>query len=247
MTTQQMLAGFRRAITEYKMIRDGDKIAVGLSGGKDSVTLLKLLAAYRTFSPERFELTAVTVDLGFENADFSPLRAFCEELNVPFIAEKTEIGEVVFGVRKESNPCALCAKMRKGALIASAKSAGCNKVALGHHADDFIETMLLSFFYEGRLSTMPPKALLDRSAVVQIRPMMFLEERNIAAYAHNLHLPVCKSCCPADKATKREYVKKVIDGIKKEIPFVRERMYSALMHPERYNLFDKFQKEIDLF
>ncbi|PWM75778.1 MAG: tRNA 2-thiocytidine(32) synthetase TtcA [Bacillota bacterium] len=245
MTTQQMLAGFRRAITEYKMIKEGDKIAVGLSGGKDSVTLLKLLSAYQTFSPEKFSLAAVTVDLGFANADFTALAAFCEQLGVPYTVVKTDIGEVVFGVRKESNPCALCAKMRKGALNAAAKENGCNKVALGHHADDFIETMLLSFFYEGRLSTMQPKALLDRTGVVQIRPMMFLEERDIKSYAKTL--PVCKSCCPADKATKREYVKSVIDGIKKEIPFVRERMFSALTHPERYNLFDKFQKEIDLF
>lgn len=245
MTTQQMLSGFRRAVTEYKMIRDGDRIAVGLSGGKDSVTLLDLLAAYRKFSPERFTLVAVTVDLGFKNADFTKLEAFCASVGVPYQVVKTEIGEVVFGVRKESNPCALCAKMRKGALISAAKDAGCNKVALGHHADDFIETMLLSLFYEGRLSTMPPKALLDRTGIVQIRPMMYLEEKNIAAYAVNL--PVCKSCCPADKVTKREYVKEVIDGVKKEIPFVRDRMYSALMHPERYHLFDKFQKEIDLF
>ncbi len=245
MTTQQMLSGFRRAVTEYKMIRDGDRIAVGLSGGKDSVTLLDLLAAYRKFSPERFTLVAVTVDLGFKNADFTKLEAFCASVGVPYQVVKTEIGEVVFGVRKESNPCALCAKMRKGALFSAAKDAGCNKVALGHHADDFIETMLLSLFYEGRLSTMPPKALLDRTGIVQIRPMMYLEEKNIAAYAVNL--PVCKSCCPADKVTKREYVKEVIDGVKKEIPFVRDRMYSALMHPERYHLFDKFQKEIDLF
>ncbi len=245
MTTQQMLSGFRRAITEYKMIRSGDRIAVGLSGGKDSVTLLALLSAYRKFSPESFSLTAITVDLGFENADFSPLAAFCETIGVPYVTEKTEIGEVVFGVRKEKNPCALCAKMRKGALVSAAAAQGCNKVALGHHADDFIETMLLSLFYEGRLSSMPPKTLLDRSGVVQIRPMMYLEEKNIAAYARDL--PVCKSCCPADKITRREYVKKVIDGVKKEIPFVRERMYAALMHPERYNLFDKFQKEIDLY
>lgn len=245
MTTQQMLAGFRRAITEYKMIRDGDKIAVGLSGGKDSLTLLKLLAAYRKFSPERFEMIAVTVDLGFSEADFSPLACFAEELGVPYVLEKTDIGEIVFDIRKESNPCALCAKMRKGALNAAAVKNGCNKVALGHHSDDFLETMLLSFFYEGRLSTMPPKALLDRMGVVQIRPMMFLEEKNIAAYARDL--PVCKNPCPADKETRREYVKNLVAEIKKEIPFARDRMVAALMHPERYHLFDKFQSEIDLY
>ena len=245
MTTQQMLAGFRRGINEYKLIRDGDRIAVGLSGGKDSVTLLKLLAEYRKFSPEKFDLAAVTVDLGFGNNDFSALEKFCGGLDVPFILESTQIGEVVFDVRKEPNPCALCAKMRKGALMTAAARHGCNKVALGHHADDFIETMLLSLFYEGRLSTMSPKVLLDRTGVVQIRPMLYLEEKNIAAYAKNL--PVTKSRCPADKKTKREYVKKVIDDIKRDIPFVRDRMYSAHMHPERYNLFDKFREETDLF
>lgn len=247
MTTQKMLAGFRRAVTEYKMIHDGDKIAVGLSGGKDSVTLLKLLAEYRRFSPERFELIAITIDLGFDgkNGDFTPLEEFCRELDVKYVIERTEIGEVVFGVRKEENPCSLCAKMRKGALFTAAMANGCNKVALGHHADDFIETMLLSLFYEGRLSTMPPKALLDRTGIVQIRPLMYLEERNIASYAQKL--PVCKSCCPANKKTKRELVKYIINDIKKEIPFVRERMYVALMHPERYNLFDKFQGDIDKY
>ena len=173
------------------------------------------------------------------------MKKFCDELGVPFILEKTQIGEVVFDVRKEPNPCALCAKMRKGALMSAAVKNGCNKVALGHHADDFIETMLLSLFYEGRLSTMSPKSLLDRTGIVQIRPMLFLEEKNIAAYAKDL--PVTKSCCPANKKTKREAVKGYIDAIKKDIPFVRDRMYSALMHPERYNLFDKFQKDIDRF
>ena len=247
MTTQKMLSGFRRAIEEYNMIREGDKIAVGLSGGKDSVTLLKLLAELKRFYSVKFELIAITIDLNFKDnpTDFTPLIKLCEELNVPYVIEKTEIGEIVFDVRKEDNPCSLCAKMRKGALNTVAIKNGCNKVALGHHADDFIETMLLSLFYEGRLSTMSPKVLLDRTGVVQIRPMMYLEERNIASYATKL--PITKSCCPANKLTKREYVKKVIDDIKKEIPFVRDRMYVALMHPERYNLFDKFQKEKDLF
>lgn len=247
MTTQKMLAGFRRAINDYKMIKDGDKIAVGLSGGKDSVTLLKLLAAYSRFSPERFTLAAITVDLGFGGAegDFSPLAAFCDELGVEYIIERTDIGQIIFDVRKEENPCSLCAKMRKGALFNAALKNGCNKVALGHHADDFIETMLLSLFYEGRLSTMPPKSLMDRTGLVQIRPMLYLEERDIISYAKSL--PVCKSRCPADKNTKRELIKGIIDEIKKDIPFVRERMYVALMHPERYNLFDKFVKDKDKF
>lgn len=247
MTTQKMLAQFRRAISDYKMIKDGDKIAVGLSGGKDSVTLLKLLAAYKRFSPEKFDILAVTIDLGFNGkpGDFSVLEEFCKELEVDYVIERTQIGEIVFDVRKEENPCSLCAKMRKGALNTVALREGCNKLALGHHADDFIETMLLSMFYEGRLSTMPPKMLLDRTGLVQIRPLLYTEERNIISYASKL--PVCKSCCPANKLTKREYVKKVIEYIKKDVPFVRDRMYVALMNPERYNLFDKFKEDIDKY
>lgn len=246
MTTQQMLSGLRRGINDFSMIRAGDKIAVGLSGGKDSVTLLTLLAAYRRFSPEPFDLVAITVDLNFKDkTDFSPLVSFCAEQNVPYFIEKTEIGEIVFDVRKEENPCSLCAKMRKGALNAAALREGCNKIALGHHADDFIETMFLSLFYEGRLSTCAPKVYLDRSNLTFIRPMVYLEERDIISYAKNL--PVCKSCCPANHKTKREYVKEVINGIKKEIPFVRERMHTALFHPERYHLFDRFLAEKDAF
>lgn len=247
MTTQQMLSGLRRGITDFSMIRSGDKIAVGLSGGKDSVTLLKLLAAYRRFSPEPFDLIAITVDLKFKDNpnDFSPLVAFCKELDVPYFIEETDIGEVVFDVRKEENPCSLCAKMRKGALNAVALREGCNKIALGHHADDFIETMLLSLFYEGRLSTCAPKVYLDRTKLTFIRPMVYLEERDIISYAKDL--PVCKSCCPANKKTKREYVKDVINNIKKDVPFVRDRMYTALFHPERYHLFDRFFDEKDAF
>ena len=247
MTTQEMLSGFRRAITDYKLVKDGDKIAVGLSGGKDSLTLVKLFAAYKKFSPEKFDVIAITVDLCFDKkeGDFSGLKKFCEDEGVPFIVEKTDIAEIVFDVRKEKNPCSLCAKMRKGALIDRAKKEGCNKIALGHHADDFIETAFLSMFYEGRLSTMSPKSLLDRSGIVQIRPMLYLEEKNVAAYAKDL--PVYKSKCPANKHTKREDIKKILGEIKKEIPFVRDRLYSAFMHPERYNLFDKFQSEIDNF
>ena len=247
MTTQKMLSGFRRAIEEFNMIKEGDKIAIGLSGGKDSVTLLKLFAELKRFYPIKFDLLAITIDLDFKTipTDFTPLKNLCEELGVPYIIEKTEIGEIVFDIRKEDNPCSLCAKMRKGALNTVAIKNGCNKIALGHHADDFIETMLLSLFYEGRLSTMSPKVYLDRTGIVQIRPMLYLEERNIASYATKL--PVAKSACPVDKRTKRELVKKIIDDIKVDIPFVRDRMYVALTHPERYNLFDKFQQEKDLF
>lgn len=235
----------RKGITEYKMIKSGDKIAVGVSGGKDSVALLKILAEYRRFAPEKFDLLAVSVDLDFTGAktDFAALAAFCEELNVPFIVEKTDIGKIVFDVRKEKNPCALCSKMRKGALYDVAVKNGCNKVALGHHADDMTDTFFLSLFYEGRLSTFAPKSYLDRTGLTLIRPFIFMREADIISYAKTL--PVVKSPCPANKTTRREYVKNAVREIAKEIPNVREMVFTAITHPERYNLFDKFEKETD--
>lgn len=245
MTTQKMLSVMRKGITKYNLIKDGDKIAVGVSGGKDSVTLLKLLAEYRRFSPERFDLLAITVDLSFSerNADFSPIKALCDQLNVEYLIEKTEIGKIVFDIRKETNPCALCSKMRKGALNNLAKEKGCNKIALGHHADDMIDTFLLSLFYEGRLSTFAPKSYLDKIDLTLIRPMIMIKECDVKAYSKTL--PLVDSCCPANKFTKREYVKDAIKGVAKDIPNVREMMFTALTHPERYNLFDRFESEID--
>jgi len=245
MTIQKMLSVMRKGITKYNMIKDGDKIAVGVSGGKDSVTLLKLLAEYRRFSPERFDLLAITVDLSFSerNADFTPIKELCKQLDVEYVIEKTEIGKIVFDVRKETNPCALCSKMRKGALNNLAKEKGCNKIALGHHADDMLDTFLLSLFYEGRLSTFAPKSYLDKIGLTLIRPMIMINEGDVKAYSKNL--PIVDSCCPVNKFTKREYVKTAINEISKEIPNIREMMFTALIHPERYNLFDRFESEID--
>ncbi len=245
MTTQKMLSYLRKGISKYNLIKDGDKIAVGVSGGKDSVVLLKLLAEYKRFSPEKFDLIAITVDLNFSDAnpDFTPIKNLCKELGVEYFIEKTDIGKVVFDVRKESNPCALCSKMRKGALHNLAKAKGCNKVALGHHADDMVDTMLLSFFYEGRLSTFAPKSYLDKIDLTLIRPLIMTKEVEVVAYSKTL--PIVKSCCPANKKTKREYVKDIVADISKDIPNVRDMMFTALIHPERYNLFDKFESEID--
>ena len=238
-----MLSYLRKGITEYQLIDDGDKIAVGISGGKDSVTLLKLLAEYRRFSPERFDLVAVTIDLNFKNnpTDYTPLKDLCNQLGVEYVIEKTDIGEIVFDVRKESNPCALCSKMRKGALNDVAKRYGCNKVALGHHADDLIDTFFLSLFYEGRLSTFAPKSYLDKVGLTLIRPMIMIKECNVISYSKTL--PVVKSCCPANKLTKREYVKDVLKEISKDVANVRDMAYVAITKPERYNLFDKYLKK----
>lgn len=247
MTMQKMLSAMRKGITKYKMIKDGDKIAVGISGGKDSLVLLKLLAEYRRFSPEKFSLIGITVDLSFDGQshDFSQIANLCKELEVEYHVVKTEIGQVVFNVRKETNPCALCSKMRKGALYNFAKEQGCNKVAFGHHSNDLTDTLLLSLLYEGRLSTFAPKSYLDRTDLTLIRPMVFLEEIDIKAFSKDL--PVTKSCCPANNKTKREYVKDLVKTISKDIPNVREMLFSALIHPERYNLFDKFEADIDKF
>lgn len=245
MTTQKMLSYLRKGITEYKMISDGDKIAVGVSGGKDSLTLLKLLAAYRKFSPERFDLIAITVDLGFNGVpgDFGKIKTLCDELEVKYVVERTEIGQIVFDERKEKSPCSLCSKMRKGALYEAAIREGCNKVALGHHGDDLIETFMLSLFYEGRLSTFAPKSYLDRTGLTMIRPMIFIKECDVSSYAADL--PVYKSCCPANDTTKREFVTNLIKSVAKDVPDIRKMIFTALIHPERYNLFDKFLKQID--
>ncbi len=247
MSTQRLLSVMRKGVEKYKMIKDGDKIAVGISGGKDSVTLLKLLAKFRDFAPYRFELLAITVDLNFpeNSADFTPIKQLCEQLGVDYIVEKTDIGEIVFGVRKETNPCSLCSKMRKGALYDIAVKNGCNKVAIGHHADDLIDTFMLSLMYEGRLSTFAPKSYLSRSNLTLIRPMIMLEENIITSYSKDL--PIVKSCCPANKFTKREYAKTVISNIGVEVKNIREMIFTALTHPERYNLFDRFEREIDEF
>ncbi|MBR2614873.1 MAG: tRNA 2-thiocytidine(32) synthetase TtcA [Clostridia bacterium] len=245
MTTQKMLSPFRKALTDFKMIKDGDKIAVGISGGKDSLTLLKLLSAYKRFAPEKFDLVAITVDLNFKDApsDFTPIKEFCEKLGVPYFVEKTEIGEIIFDVRKETNPCSLCSKMRKGALNSVAVREGCNKVALGHHRDDVIETFFLSLFFEGRLSTFAPKSYLSKMNLGLIRPMIYIEEKNIKAYSKDF--PVVKNRCPADTNTKREEIKKYVDKIQEDIPFARDRIFSAIKSPDRYHLFDKFFREVD--
>lgn len=238
MTVQQLLSPFRRAIDEYEMISDGDKIAIGLSGGKDSLLLVYLFSALKRFYPKKFDVMAITIDMGFKDADQSKiegLKTECEKAGIPFHLERTQIGEILFDVRKESNPCSLCSKMRRGALNAVALQYGCNKLALGHHADDLIETFLLSLFYEGRLSTFQPVTPLSRTGITVIRPLIYTDEKNISAFMRDK--PILKNPCPADKHTKRQYIKELINAIQTEVPFVKERMLGAITHPERNNLF----------
>lgn len=247
MNTKKLLSVMRKGVEKYKMIKDGDKIAVGVSGGKDSLTLLKLLSEYRRFSPERFDVIGISVDLRFDgnDTDFSAIENFCKNENVEFFVERTDIGKIVFDERKEKSPCALCSRMRKGALYDSAIKYGCNKVALGHHANDLVDTFLLSLFYEGRLSTFAPKSYLSRTGLTLIRPMIMIEESDVTPVAKEL--PVVKSKCPADKDTKRAFVKTAVKELGKTVPNVRDMLYVALTHPERYNLFDRYEREIDEF
>ena len=244
MTAQQLLSPLRRAVDTYGMIRSGDKIAVGVSGGKDSVTLLTLLAALKRFYPAPFELSAIFIDMGldYSDAERSALENYCAALSVPLITEKTDIGAILFDVRKEQNPCSLCSKLRRGALNTVAAREGCNKLALGHHADDLVETFFLSMFFEGRLSTFEPITYLDRSKMTVIRPMIFIEEKDVSAFAKDL--PIVHNPCPADKHTKRQTVKEMIADVKKQIPFAKDRILSALYSPERNHLFDDTIKKL---
>lgn len=239
---QKILSTMRRAVTDYKMITDGDKIAVGVSGGKDSLALLAALKAYQRFSPERFELIAITVDMGFKEtleSETAALKSYIEDAGIPYHVVKTDIAPVIFEARKESNPCSLCSKMRRGALNNRAVELGFNKLALGHHADDVLQTMLLSLLYEGRFSTFQPVSFMDRSGITLIRPFIYTDERDIKSAVKKLELPVVHNPCPVNKHTQREYVANLIRSITADVPFAKERMLGAIYHPERNNLWKK--------
>lgn len=230
MKLQQVLSYVRRAVDDYHMIEDGDKIAVGISGGKDSLTLLYALSRLRLFYPKSFEIYAVTVDLGFHNVDFEEIKTLCETLDVEYKVIKTEISQIVFDIRKESNPCSLCAKMRKGALNDTIKELGCNKIAYAHHKDDVIETMLMSLIYEGRLHTFSPVTYLDRTEITVIRPLIYLNEVDVIGFVNKYKIPVMKSPCPVDGHTKREYIKTLLRQINLENPGVKDRMFTAIQN-----------------
>lgn len=230
MKYQQLLSLTRKAVDEYEMIEEGDKIAVGVSGGKDSLTLLYALSGLRRFYPKHFEIVAVTVDLGFGNLELEPIQKLCGQLDIPYEIITTEIAEIVFSRRRESNPCSLCAKMRKGALNDVVKRLGCNKVAYAHHKDDVVETMLLSLIYEGRFHSFSPRTYLDRMDLTVIRPLMFVDEADIIGFQNKYQLPVAKSPCPADGHTKREYIKQLLRKLNQENPGVKSRMFTAILN-----------------
>lgn len=228
MKIQRLLSLTRQAIDDYGLIQPGDKIAVGISGGKDSLTLLYALQGLQKFYPNKFDLCAITVDLGFGNFDLSPVKSLCEELSVEYTVVPTEIGKILFDTRKESNPCALCAKMRKGALNEAAIRLGCNKIAYAHHRDDLIETMLLSLIYEGRFYSFSPETFLDRTGLTVIRPMIYVNEADVIGFKNRFQLPVCKNPCPVDGKTKREYVKQLTKQLNLDAPGVKERFFHAI-------------------
>ena len=229
MRLQQVLSYVRRAADDYHMIQEGDRIAVGISGGKDSLTLLYALHGLQRFYPQHFELHAVTVDLGFQNLDLSRIESICrDELQIPYTIVKTDIADVIFEQRKEANPCSLCAKMRKGALNDAIKKEGCNKVAYAHHKDDVVETMLMSRIFEGRFHTFSPVTYLDRTGITVIRPLLYMNEADVIGFVNKNQVPVVKSPCPADGHTKREYVKQLLRQLNLENPGVKERMFTAI-------------------
>jgi tRNA(Ile)-lysidine synthase TilS/MesJ len=233
---KQILGGMRKAIEEYDMIQENDKIAVGVSGGKDSMLLLYALKLYQKFSPVKYELAGVTVSLGFKDFDLSPVVSFCQRIDVPYHIIETDIEEIVFNVRREKNPCSLCSKMRNGALHNRIKEMGFNKVALGHHADDVIETMFLSMLYSGRIATFKPVTYLSNKDIHNIRPFIFLKEAQVIGTIKENNIPVIESPCIMDKSSKRHEVKSILKNIYKDVPEGRERLLQAIKNKDQYDL-----------
>lgn len=225
---QHILSYLRRCVEDYDMIHAGDKIAVGVSGGKDSLVLLYAMAKLREFYPAAFELHAVTVHPGAPGMDFAPVEGLCRELDVPYHLIETEIFHIIFDLRREKNPCSMCAKMRRGALNNAILELGCNKVALGHHYDDAVETFIMSLLFEGRISCFQPVTYLDKTGVTQIRPMLYIPEKTLDNFAARMALPVLVNRCPADKHTKREEVKELVFSLSATYPDLKERVFGAM-------------------
>ena len=224
---QKLMGLMRRCIDDYNMIQAGDKIAVGVSGGKDSLVLLTLLAGLRAYFNKPFELEAITIDMGL-GMDYSGIQKMCADLNVPYTIVKTEIAPIIFDHRKEKNPCSMCAKMRRGALNQAILDKGFNKLALGHHYDDAVETFMMNLLFEGRIGCFQPVTNLDRTGIIQIRPMLYLHERTVDNFAEKAKLPVLTNRCPVDKYTKREEIKKLVYDLSATYPDLRERIFGAM-------------------
>lgn len=238
---KRVLGSIRRADERWNMIKDGDKVCVGVSGGKDSLLLMEALKLYQRFSKNRFTLQAVMLDLGITQADTSKVEAFAEKIGVPLDVRRTDIGDVVFNIRQESHPCALCAKLRRGALNNAAVDHGCNKVALGHNREDVLETFLMSLLYEGRINTFAPVTFMNRKNVTLIRPFVFLPERYILHIAKERELPIMPPNCAVAGSTKREEMKQLIAHLCTLVPDATEKMINAISGTEKYQLWDKLK------
>jgi tRNA 2-thiocytidine biosynthesis protein TtcA len=224
---KHMFKQLRDASLKYKLIEDGDRILAGISGGKDSLTMLYLLTLVQKYTPVSFTLYPVMLDMGW-GEDHQAIADYCESLGLELRVENTHIGRIVFEHRREKNPCSLCSNLRHGALNRIAKSLGCNKVALGHHMDDAVHTFFLSMLFEGRFHVFKPRTYLDRSDITLIRPMVYISEEDIAKCAASLKLPVRVSACPASGQTKRDEVKQLLDLIEQQFPGARQRFLASL-------------------
>lgn len=224
---QKLIGLVRRCVEDYSMIQDGDRIGVGVSGGKDSLALLVFLAELRKYNHNKFYLEAITIDMGL-GMDYTRIEQLCRELDVPFTLIRTEIGPIIFDHRKEKNPCSMCAKMRRGALNQALLDRGLNKLALGHHYDDAVETFVMSLIYEGRISCFQPVTDLDRTGIIQIRPMLYIHEQTIDNFVSRRELPVLSNRCPVDKHTKREEIKKLVFELSAAYPDLKERIFGAM-------------------
>lgn len=228
MKLQKLLSYVRCAVDDYNMIEAGDRIAIGVSGGKDSLAMVAALGTLRRFYPKPFEVEAITVSLGFEGMDFSPVAGFCREYNVNYSLVETDIAEIVFDVRNEKNPCSLCATMRKGALNTRVEELNCNKIALGHNKDDVIETLLMSLLYEGRIGCFSPVTYLDRKKITSIRPLVYVPEAEVKGFANRYALPVVKNKCPMDGNSKREEIKNMIKDLRLQFDHLDNKIFGAI-------------------
>lgn len=223
----------RRCVDDYHMISEGDRIAVGVSGGKDSLALLYALAELRAYYPKKFDLTAITLDMGLLGMDFAPVAELCRTLDVPYVRKDTQLYELIFNVREEKNPCALCSKMRRGALNDAIGKLGIKKLALGHHLDDAVETMFMSLFYEGRLACFQPVTYMSRAQITQIRPLVYARENEVTSYVARKKLPVVKSTCPMDGVSRREEIKELVKVLSDKFPDLKTKVFGAI---QRYPL-----------
>ncbi len=225
---QKILSHMRKAIEEYNMIEENDKIAICLSGGKDSITMLHAFKSLQRFYPKKFNIIAITIDPGFEFFDKNFLQEICKQLEIPLYIEKSNAKEIVFDIRKEKNPCSLCANLRRGVINSVAIREGCNKIALGHNQDDVLETFLLNLLYTGNIGTFSPKSYMDRSKITLIRPLIYTPEKDTKRFIKKNHLSVMSKVCPMDGTSKREAMKQLIFSLTKNIPMVRANLFGAI-------------------